>query len=132
MIDLYSANVAAVTGQTIQWDIKTLQRGIGATLDRDKTTIYLNEPGAYRVHVHGYGTTTAAGTFGFQLTGDGVDIVRGAAGMSTAAGAVGSVAFSTPVAVNRAAGVDKAALNLVYTGGAGTISLVEIGVEKVA
>lgn len=132
MIDLYSVDLTSATAQTIQWNVKTLQRGTSATLDRDKTTIYLNEPGAYRVHVHGYGTTTAAGTFGFQLTGDGVDIVRGAASMSTAAGAVGSVAFSTPVAVNRAAGVDKAALNLVYTGGAGTISLVEIGVEKVA
>ena len=132
MIDLYSVDLTSAAAQTIQWNVKSLQRGTSATIDRDKMTIHLNEPGVYRVYVHGYGNTTAAGTFGFQITGDGVDIVRGAASMSTAAGAVGNVAFSTPVSVNRIGGTDKATLSLKYTGGAGTISLVEIGIEKVA
>lgn len=133
MINLYSNNVTSTTGMTIQWNGKAVQRGVTATLDSDGQTIRLNESGVYRVTINGYGSTTAAGTFGFQLVGDGANIVRAAGGTNTDAGGLGNVCFATDVAVNGAYGVPaKASLKVTYTGGAGTINLVSIIVEKVA
>ena len=133
MINLYSNNVTSTTNMIMQWNNKSVQRGSSATLDADGQTIRLNEEGVYKVTVNGYGSTTAAGAFGFQLVGDGANIVRAAGGTTTGAGELGNISFATDVAVNKTYGAAaKASIRLVYTGGAGTINLASIIVEKVA
>lgn len=132
MLNLYSVDLTSAAAQIVEWGVKSIQRGTSATLSQDKKTIYLNTPGVYEISVNGYGSTTAAGTFGFQLVGDGEDIVRGAASMSTAIGGTGNAAFTALVAVNSAIGTNKAAISVEYTGGAGTIDLANIVVKKVA
>lgn len=133
MIQVYSTAVTSTANQTISWATTAIQRGTTATLAADGQTISLNAPGVYEVTVNGYGTTTAAGTFGLRLNGDGAAISRAASSMTTDAGEVGNAAFSTLVAVNGTyASGSKAALTLTYTGGAGTINLVSMVVKKVA
>ncbi len=133
MINLYSTNLTSTTNMTVQWNAKSVQRGASATIDSDGQTIRLNESGVYKVTVNGYGSTTAAGAFGFQLVGDGTNIARAADGTTTGIGELGNASFATLVAVNGAYGIPvKASLKVVYTGGAGTINLVSIIVEKVA
>lgn len=133
MINLYSNNVTSTTNMIIQWNNKSVQRGSSATLDTDGQTIRLNEEGVYKVTVNGYGSTTTAGFFGFQLVGDGANIVRAADGTTTDAGEFGNASFATDVAVNKTYGaVTKASIRLIYTGGSGTINLASIIVEKVA
>ncbi len=133
MIQVYSTGIASTANQVISWANRGIQRGTTATLAADNQAINLNAPGVYEVSVNGYGTTTAAGTFGFQLNGDGNAIVRAAGSITTDAGEIGTVAFSTLIAVNGVYGSGtKAALTLTYTGGAGTITLVNMTVKKVA
>lgn len=133
MLQAYSANLTSTANQIIPWNTKAIQRGSTATLAADGQTITLNAPGVYEVSVNGYGSTTAAGTFGLQLNGDGAAIVRAASSMTTAQGGVGSASMTTLIAVNGVYGSNtKAALTLTYTGGAGTITMVDIVVKKVA
>lgn len=133
MINLYSTAVTAAANQLITWANKAVQRGNSATLAADSQTINLNVPGIYEVSVSGYGTTTAAGTFGLQLNANGAAVTRGAASMTTDAGEVGTAAFDALVVVNGVYdSTAKAALTVTYTGGAGTITEVGIVVKKVA
>lgn len=131
MIELYSTDIAAVNGMTIEWETKSIQYGNTATLASDKKTINLNVPGVYEVTVSGYGSTTAAGSFAFQLSGVS-EIARGSTEQSTGAGEYGSVSFTILIGVSAtAANTDKAALTLDYVGSAGNIELVDIVVKKV-
>lgn len=133
MLQVYSTALTSTANQTVSFSTKAVQRGTTATLAADRQTINLNSPGIYEVTVNGYGSTTAAGTFGFQLNGDGSTIARAASSMTTAQGGVGSASFTALVAVNGTyASGSKAALTLTYTGGAGTITLASMTVKKVA
>lgn len=133
MLQVYSTAITSTANQTVPLNTKAVQRGTTATLSPDGQTINLNAPGIYEVAVSGYGTTTAAGTFGFQLTGDGAAIARAASSMSTGAAGVGNAAFTTLVAVNGVYGSGaKATLALTYTGAGGTINLASVTVKKVA
>ena len=132
MLQAYSVNLTSTPNQIIPWNTKAIQRGSTATLASDGQTINLNAPGVYEVSVSGYGSTTAAGTFGFQLNGDGAAIARAASSMSTGAAGVGNAAFTALVAVNGVYGSGtKATLALTYTGAAGTINLASVTVKKV-
>ena len=132
MIELYSTNVETTENMIVTWDKKSLQIGNTATLSADKQTINLNAPGVYRVHVNAYGSTDAAGTFGFQLQGNGVDIVRGASSQGTGTTVVdAAVAFETNVRVMNAPAYERATIALEYTGSVGNLKLIDIIVERV-
>lgn len=132
MIELYSTDITTTANTIVTWDKKSVQIGNSATLAFDKQTIHLNAPGVYRVHVNAYGSTDAAGTFGFQLQGNGVDIVRGATSQGTGATVIdAAVAFETNIRVVNASAYERASITLEYTGSAGTLRLVDIIVEKV-
>ena len=133
MIQVYSTAATSTANMTVTWATTAVQRGTTATLAADNQTINLNAPGVYEVTVNGYGTTTAAGTFGLRLNGDGAAISRAASSMTTDAGEVGNATFSTLVAVNGTyASGTKAALTVTYTGGAGTITLVSTALTALA
>ena len=132
MIELYSTNIPTTENMIVTWDKKSVQIGASATLAYDKQTINLNAPGVYRVHVNAYGSTDAAGTFGFQLKGNGVDIVRGATSQGTGATVIdAAVAFETNVRVVNIPAYERASISLEYTGSVGDLRLVDIIVEKV-
>lgn len=131
MIELYSTNIASTNGMTVPWNGKAAQAGASATLNSDGETISLNRVGTYEVTVNGFGSTTEAGTFGFQLNGNNGAIVRSAASETTTAAGVGSVSFTTLVVVTSSTYGNTAEITVTYTGGAGTISLANIVVKKV-
>jgi len=125
--------VTSTPNQIISWANKAAQRGTTATLAADNQTINLNAPGVYEITVSASGSTTAAGTFGFQLNGDGAAISRATASMTTGAGDTGSVSFATLVTVTGTyISGTKAAITLTYTGSAGEISNVTMIAKKVA
>jgi len=132
MIELYSTNVTSTEDMVISWNNKSVQVGRCSTLLDDNQSISINQPGVYEVTVNGYGSVTGGGEFGFQLLGAGVAIARGT-GMTTTTGTgVGNVSFSALVKVTASAGVGTAILTVEYTGGAGTINLVNAVVKRVA
>ena len=132
MIELYSTNIPTTENMIVTWDKKAVQVGNTVTLASDNKTIHLNAPGVYRVHVNAYGSTNAAGTFGFQLQGNNADIVRGASSQGTGTTVIdAAVAFATNVRVLRTPAYERASISLEYTGSVGDLKLVDIIVERV-
>ena len=132
MMELYSTNFATTANQVITWNNKSVQRGISATLGGDGQTIYLNTPGVYKVTLSANGQTTANGTFGFTVNGNGNAIVRGTYSIDSAAGVDVAMSYPLYITVTRAYDfMDRAKITVTYTGGAGTMSLVDMVVEKV-
>lgn len=96
------------------------------------TEISLNAHGIYYVAFNATGSTTAAGTFGFQMYRDGSAVIQAQAETDTGAGEEGAVSFSTLMSVSRRCCCQSGVtLAFAYTGSAGTINLANVVITKV-
>lgn len=130
MIQAYSLNLAVTGPQQVVF-AGSVGRGDTATLEADRATVALNVPGIYEVTVSGYGSSTATGTFGFQLVENGVPVQLAQQSVVAPAGENVPSNFSALIDVKPAPTGSKARLTLNYTGTAGTIANVSLIVKRV-
>lgn len=131
MLQAYATGLAATTGQAVSFP--NVERiGTTVTAAIGSTTVQLNAPGVYMVSFNATGTTTDAGTFGFQMQRDGNAVPQAQAATTTAAGDNAAVSFQTLMSVNRCCqSANGVVLSFIYTGDAGTIALANVVVTKV-
>lgn len=133
MLQAYATGLAATTGQAVSFP--NVERiGTTVTAAIGSTTVQLNAPGVYMVSFNATGTTTDAGTFGFQMHRDGnaVPQAQAATNTTTTAGENAAVSFQTLMSVNRCCqSANGVVLSFIYTGDAGTIALANVVVTKV-
>lgn len=135
MLQAHSSNIAVTANTNIVFNNIDVETGCVALLSNGGTTIKLNRPGIYRVDFNAYGSSTEAGSIGAQLQVDGVNNNNQASSVATtSAGLPQALGFSTLIKVGRycpCRGVSKT-VNVVYTGSAGTLTLANIIVSKIA
>lgn len=131
MIEAYSNNLAVTAAQgPITFNTKN-SRGYTVRLAADNQTFNFNIPGVYKVDVSATGSVTAGGTLSLQLYANGDPVVRAQGAAVTGAAENQNVAFSTLITVSPAAAGSQASVTVNYTGGAGTLALVDVNIIKV-
>lgn len=134
MLQAHSSNIAVTANTNIAFNNVDVETGCVALLSNGGTTIKLNRPGIYRVDFNAYGSSTEAGSIGAQLQVDGVNSNQASSAATTSAGSPQAIGFSTLIKVGRycpCRNVSKT-VNVVYTGSAGTLTLANIIVSKIA
>lgn len=134
MLQAHSNTITVTSNTNIVFNNIDVETGCVALLANSGTVIKLNRPGIYRVDFNAYGASTEAGSIGAQLQVDGVNINRASSVATTAAEAPQAISFSTLIKVGRycpCRSVGKT-VNVVYTGSAGTLTLANIIVSKIA
>ncbi len=130
MMQAYNQNLAVTGPQQVVFAGSEVW-GDTANLEADNATVALNKPGMYEVSVSGYGLSTAAGTFGFQLVKNGVPIPNAQQSVVAPAGENVPTSFSKLIEVKAAPAGNKAKLTLNYTGTAGTVVNINMIVKRV-
>lgn len=133
MLQAHSSNIAVTANTNIAFNNTDVETGCVALLSNGGTTVKLNRPGIYRVDFNAYGSSTEAGSIGAQLQVDGVNS-KASSAATTSAGSPQAIGFSTLIKVGRycpCRNVSKT-VNVVYTGSAGTLTLANIIVSKIA
>lgn len=133
MLDTYTQDITTTTGTVIPFNVNALQKGNAVTHTAGSTTIALNCTGLYKVDFNATGTTTDAGTFGFQMLNGGTEVANAVATTTTTAGASASVALSALVYVKPSCACtsNKTAITFEYTGSAGTLASANAVIVKV-
>lgn len=98
MIQAYSTGVDVAAGGTIPFNNTIFSKGISA-VQGGTSTFLLEKRGIYLVEVDGYGTTAAAGLFGFQLVVNGAARLDAITQTTSGAAAVSNGSFKALVVV---------------------------------
>ena len=127
---IYTANTGAQSvpvGGTIS--LGGIVRRFGCAVDLNGSTINITEPGYYDVNVSVTAAATAAGAVTATLFNNGV-AVPGAMASATAAAAGDIVNLSFESVVRVPCGGNSAALSVILTGTASTVSNIAVVVDK--
>ena len=131
MIEAYSTELAVTAAQGPVTFSNKNTKGYSVILASDNQTFNINLPGVYKIDVSATGNVTAGGTLSLQLYANGTAVARAQGQAVTGAEENQNVAFSTFITVSPAAAGNQASITVNYTGGAGTLLLVDANITKV-
>jgi len=132
MLEVYSQALAVTTGTAITFATTAVQTNQAARLNDAGNAVLLQAPGRYLVDFHAYGSSTATGTIGAQLTANGTAVPQAASVATTAAGEPQAIGFSSIVTVAPTVTGNTATIAVNYIGAAGTLTVADLIVHRLA